>query len=954
MITNCGRNISKLLRIFTLLLLASFCSLFAQKQEILSHISVNDGLSQSTIFAITQDSKGFLWFGTRGGGLNKYDGYDFHVYRNIPELPGSLSDNRVHSILEDSNKVLWIGTKDGGINRFDRASGQFRKYPLDVLSEVSLDKSVDAKCIFEDHSGRIWIGTKHRVFLYNKSEDSFDQGLVNAPFPVKGTTGICEDKQGFLYIATWDRLIRFHPEKESYDELIFQIDTINVFGERINPILLDSHNRLWLGTPEGLKTVNTEKDFSFCENELPALDWPESFSYIRAIRETKDGHIWLGTGDGLYRFSYEEADLKEYKNDLDNPSSLGHNSIYSIFEDRVGTLWIGTWNGISVLDQRKYEFKHYSHRPNDHTSLSSNIVSSFEEDKLGTWIGTEQGGLNFMNHDRTTFIAYKHKADDPHSLISNNVKSIFRDSNDDLWVGTHNGGLSLYEGDGKFTHFLEGHFIYSIAEMPEGKLYIGGRNGFHVMDLNTREISTNVFPTTSGITKFEGADLVLYTDSRNRLWVGTRNKGIYLFDATQATVKHFQSSKNDISTLSGNYVISICEDLNKQIWIGTSSGLNLFKESTYSFVRSCEQFGLENNVINGLIPDDVGRLWISTNSGIYSYNPVSGDLHHYDYLDGLQSNEFNRDAYYKNSSGEMFFGGVAGFNVFQPGDIMMNTDAPPVIITDLKLNNESTVPGAKNSPLKKDISDTEKIVLSHRQSSFSLDFVALNYLVPEKNRYAYMLDGFDKEFTQSGKIRTVNYLDLKPGNYTFRVIGSNNDGVWNKTGASLDIVVKGALWSSPKAILVYVITLLVLVVLLLKHIKKRIEKERALGLRYKLSDQKEDVSDSDGLNSVDGEFLEKVNGIVMEHISDPEFSVEDLMHEVGMSRSMLYRKFKVISKRNPSEYIRLLRLDHAADLLKEKKYTINEVAFMSGFGNVSYFNTCFKKHFGCSPGKYLS
>jgi signal transduction histidine kinase/ligand-binding sensor domain-containing protein/DNA-binding response OmpR family regulator len=654
--------------------------------------------------------------------------------------------------------------------------------------------------------------------------------LNDAPFPVKGTTSICEDRDGYFYFATWDRLIRYHPEKDSYDELTFSPDSFADFDGSITPLLLDSHNMLWLGTPGGLKKVDTDEGFNFTSDEYPGVEWAASFSYIRTIKETKDGIIWFGTENGLYAFSPEHSDLKEYKTDQNNPASLGNYSIYSIFEDRVGTLWIGTWSGISILDKRKYEFTNYTHLHNDPGSLNNNMISSFQEDRQGMWIGTEQGGLNFSNKERTEFIAYQYNENVPSSLPSNNVKSIFMDSNQDLWVGTFKGGLSLHKGNGIFENFLEGRSIYTIVETSAGKLLIGGRTGLHKMDLKTREFSRQVFPPSSGIRNLESFIIVLHVDSKNRIWIGTRNDGVYLYDAERAIFKQFQSSKSDTTTISGNYVISFCEDPQHNIWIGTNSGLNRFEEASQSFERISHRIGLEDYVINGLLTDKDGRLWISTNTGIYNYNPESGELRHYDHLDGLQSNEFNRGACYKNSAGEMYFGGVSGFNVFRPEEIKMNPDAPPVIITDLKLFNESVIPGEKNSPLERHISETKKIVLSHHQSSFSFDFVALNFLIPEKNSYEYKLEGYDEQWNKSGRSRTAAYMNLSPGNYTFHVKGTNNDGVGSDTGSSIDIEIKGPYWATPVAILIYFLALIGLLMSLIRIVRYRTEKENELKL----------------------------------------------------------------------------------------------------------------------------
>ncbi|HYW95270.1 MAG TPA: two-component regulator propeller domain-containing protein [Bacteroidales bacterium] len=575
--------------------------------------------------------------------------------------------------------------------------------------------------------------------------------------------------------------------------------------------------------------VEIDKGFKFSSDILDQIDWPADFNYVRTIKETHDRALWFGTQNGLYEYDPGDSVLNVYRAEPDNPTSISHNSIYSLYEDRVGTLWIGTWSGLSILDKRKYNFHHYAHRYNDPNSLSNNVVSSFQEGTHGTWIGTEQGGLNFLNKDRTNFTSYEHRTGDPESLPGNNVKTVFLDSNRDLWVGTFNGGLSLYLGNGRFKHFLEGQSVYSIMEYPGDKLYIGGISGLYVMDLKTRKISRNVFPPSSGMRHLEAFVTVLFTDSKNRIWIGTRDYGLYLFDPVRSILKQFKYSDTDSTSISGDYVITICEDAQQQIWIGTYYGLNKFNDDL-TFDRMNRSMALKDYIINGLQTDDEGTLWISTNDGIYSYDEGSNDLRHFDYLDGLQSNEFNRRACYKNSNGELFFGGVNGFNVFHPKEIMQNRDVPPVVITDLKLFNESVVPGEKNSPLDKHISETKEIVLNHHQSSFSFEFVALNYLIPEKNSYKYILEGYEDTWNYSGRNRTASYMNLKPGTYKFHVKGSNNDNVWNENGASILVLVKAPFYATPLAMLLYIVLLSVLLYILIRIVRFRTEKENELML----------------------------------------------------------------------------------------------------------------------------
>lgn len=812
------------------LIFAGWLEVHAQNQRDFINISVNEGLSQSTIFSIYQDENGFMWFGTRGGGLNKYNGYDFSVFMNQPDVEGSISDNTVPAILQDSHGVLWVGTSRGGINRFDLNTERFISYHLELNSEITQDQSLAVRCIYEDHSGDIWIGTNQMVYFFNREADRFDPVMTEAPFPVKGTTGICEDKEGYLYFSTWDRLIRYHPEQKTYAQLTFPIDPYSDIGGRINPLLLDSQNRLWMGAPGGLRMVEVDKGFNFSSELIDQIEWPQAFHYVRTIKETRDGILWFGTQEGLYAFDRKDSVLKAYRTEADNPASLLHNSIYSLYEDNVGTLWVGTWSGLSILDKRKYNFNHYAHLYNDPNSLSNNVVSSFVEDTKGTWIGTEQGGLNFLNTERTEFNIYKHDPDDPESLPDNNVKTVFMDSKRNLWIGTFSGGLSLHLGNGKFRNFLDGHSIYTVIEGPDEKLYFGGRTGLFVMDLLTMQVSRRVFPRSAGMRRIESFVNVLYLDSKDRIWIGTTVDGIYLFDPVRSMLKQFTSSQTDTTSISGDNVITICEDEQQRVWIGTHSGLNRFNDDTYSFDRMNPRMGFNDYTINGILTDDDGKLWISTNNGIYSYEKSSNGLRHFDYLDGLQSNEFNRGSCYKNSKGELFFGGVNGFNVFHPKEINRNPDAPPVVITDLKLFNESVVPGAKNSPLEKNILETSEIVLNHHQSSFSFEFVALNYLIPDKNAYKYILEGYEDTWNYAGRTRSATYMNLDPGTYTFHVTASNNDNVWNETGAIMKVRVKAPYYATPVAMLIYFIVLSVALFVLIRIVRFRTEKENELML----------------------------------------------------------------------------------------------------------------------------
>ncbi len=821
---------------YNLLLVGLFINLIlvvsdihAQNQAEFSHLSVNDGLSQSTIRNMTQDHNGFLWFGTRGGGLNRYDGYDFQVLMNNPDDPSSLSDNEVISVFEDHEGILWVGTKNGGLNRYDRSSGKFHHYFYKDTIEQDLHVPATVNVIFEDSDGQLYVGLNDGIGLYDRQSDDFASLFSYLSPKIAGVTDICEDNLGNLYFSTQDRLIKYNKKTAASEYIKYKVDPFTEVGGRTITLCFDKHENLWIGTSEGVSLVETQPVLRFADS-LPIVSRiPESFKYTRTITETSDGDIWFGTIDGLYQYNHQSQRLLSYHTDLNNPKSLGNNAIEAIFEDRVGTLWIGTWSGINILDKRRYEFIHHKNLANNPNSLSNNIVSSFQEDNKGIWIGTEQGGVNYINNETSKFTFYSFDADDPASLRSNNVKSLFIDSKKNLWVGTFFGGLSLLNrGTDNFTHFLNHQAIYAINEFPKGTLWIGSMSGLNIMDMNTRAIQ-NIAEVSAELTDLQNSFVIfLYVDSEDYLWIGTKYEGLFRYNADKDALQHYSYSMDDATTISNDFVISICEDFESNIWIGTNNGLNRFIPDRNSFIRYGQDIGLDDNVINGLLPDDSGNIWMSTNTGLYRYNNASGKIKHYDYMDGLQSNEFNRGVCFKSNSGELYFGGIGGFNSFYPDQIKENNDVPQIVITDFKLFNVSVSPGERNSPLQKHISETEQITLLYRQSSFSFDFVALNFLNPEKNKYAYILEGYEDVWNQAGRIRTATYMNLKPGNYVFKVIGSNNDNIWNETGASVSIKILAPYYKHPVAFLIYAIVIAGMIWLLLSIVTFRERKENEI------------------------------------------------------------------------------------------------------------------------------
>lgn len=786
------------------------------------NISVEDGLSQSTVFCILQDREGFMWFGTRGGGLNKYDGYDFTVFKNDPSDSTSLSNNEVISLFEDADGQLWVGTRKGGLNKFDKATETFQQFVHSDNRGSIAGNTVNA--IFQDSQKRLWFGTSSGIELFAEGVFLHNQipNIGN-----KNITSIDEDSEGNLYIS--DKTGLYIWNRSSNLTKYYQNNDVASDAVRSNysvPVVVDKDNRVWLGSSNGLKVLNEENEIESFESFYNISFGPKSET--REIHEDADGNIWVGTIQGLYKFDYNRKTLDFFKKDENSNESLGHNSIYSIYQDRSGSVWVGTWGGgVSMLSDKLWKFDHYKHFGYNDKSLSNNVVSSFEEDYRGLWIGTEVGGLNFKPKNKSDFIIYRANERNSKALSSDHVKTLFHDSRGRLWVGTFGKGLNLFnKNTGAFQHFLDDEKIFTLAEGPNGNLWVGTLNGLYRFNYDKNQIKyfTNI-PNDETSLSHSFVD-VLYLARNNVLWVGTKEAGLMRYNPSTENFERFKNIPNDSTSLSSNYIISLSEDSEGKLLIGTNNGLNIYNPAQNNFINVKIE-GLPDLNINGVLSDDSNNYWISTNKGISKYSPLEGIIN-YDLKDGLQSNEFNRSSYFKGNGGKFYFGGINGFNVFHPDSILMNTNIPPIVITDFKISNMSARAGAENSPLTKAISETEEIVLDYNESDFSFDFVALNYISPEKNKYAYRLLGYNNKWIYSGTNRTATYTNIPSGEYVFEVKGANNDNKWNETGVSIKIRIKPPIWKTPLAYIIYTITLLLLLALFRRITAKGIEQKNII------------------------------------------------------------------------------------------------------------------------------
>ncbi|MBN2103461.1 hypothetical protein JW835_05400 [bacterium] len=765
------------------------------------HLTTERGLSQSTITCILQDHNGFMWFGTQDG-LNRYDGYQFTVYRHHPSDSNSISSNSIYALFEDSQKNLWVGT-ESGLDLFHSTANTFRHYRHDADNDSSLSHN-QVMSISEDKKGDLWIGTNGGgLNRYDREKDRFVRfkQIPDDPNSLSSNdlyTVYC-DSRDYVWIGSW------HGHVDLYRVNNQQFVRFKRFGDFIiRSVLEDQDGDIWICTHgDGLIRVRIDSLGNFKQSRYRHNTWNANSlcgNAVFTIREDQQNRLWIGTeNEGLNVFNKETGAFQHYTSDVFDKKSLSHNSIWSIYEDRTGNFWIGTFaGGINLLPQFGGGFRHYQHNPGNDQSLSHNSVTSFFEDSQGDlWIGTDGGGLNIFDEEDGTFNHYDTRNS---QLSSNSVLSIFEDSRGRCWIGTWAGGLNLFDRKtGRSRQYtrensgLSSNNVFSIIEDRKGRLWIGAFWG----GVSCLEFDNNRFInfTIQNSQLTDDHIRVVIEDAFGKLWIGG-DLGLNCLDPETRSIVTFRHDEEDTTSISKGWVLTILEASDSTLWVGTTGGLNRFHRDTETFTRFYIKDGLPNDAIKGLREDDHGNLWLSTNKGISRYDPKTGEFKNYDISDGLQGNEFYQCSHFKSSHGDIYFGGVNGFNVFHPSELTHNTYVPPIVFTDFQIFNRP-VPIGDNSPLNAHISEVKHIRLSYKQNVISFEFAALNYIFPEKNQYAYRLAGSDfDDWNYVGTKRSATYTNLDPGEYSFIVMASNNDGVWNETGVSVDIIIEPPFWET--------------------------------------------------------------------------------------------------------------------------------------------------------------
>ncbi len=779
-----------------------FISATQAQQLRFENLGMNEGLSQSQVNCILQDKKGFLWFGTQDG-LNRYDGYTFTVFRNETDNPKSLSNNNVLELAEHDGKI-WIGTHGGGINVLDPTTGKFTHFNLSSDS-ISLFQHNIVTSIYFDSSGELWLGTEGNGLLnldYKKKKlISYCPNKTN-PFSISSdiVSSIVEDKNRNLWVGTEKGLNKFDRKTGKFEKFFSSKNSdTGLSDDEINYLLLEPDNILWIATGNGgLKkfdiTKRTFKSYHFNKSDPNCI----SGNSVTGIFEDNKKRFWVGTSNGLNLFDRKTERFISYKNEAGNPNSLSDSHVLCLLQDNSEVIWVGTIEGgVNKLTPSANRFQIVQNIPGVQNSLSENSIWSFCEDNEGLlWIGMENEGINVYDRKNNKFMHFKNDPHNSNSLNYNYVTALYADNENNIWIGTYGNGLDLYDKKtGKFTHYkpdsknnlsISSNRVGVIYKDRPGNLWIGTTDGFNLFDKKRKIFKRYLNNPADPQSISNNNVLAIYEDKDGNLWLGTYGGGLNRFDRNTGKFERFLNDPNNPKTISNNTVMSVCEDKEGYLWIGTDVGLNRFDKKSKVFKRFGLADGLPSYIIYGILPDEKNNLWICTNNGISKYSIKNNTFTNYTSNNGLQSNEFNQGAIFKNSKGEMFFGGINGFNSFLPEKIFNNNYIPPVVITKVKIWNDEVEHDR--------FSGENELIVSYYENFLSFEFAALDYSDPEMNQYKYKMNGFDNYWISSNHQRFASYTNLNPGTYYFNVIASNNDGVWNRKGATLKIIVLPPYW----------------------------------------------------------------------------------------------------------------------------------------------------------------
>ncbi|MDO6854067.1 two-component regulator propeller domain-containing protein [Cellulophaga lytica] len=914
-------------KIISLVFLFIFCtSTYSQDSpKEYNFVSIKEGISKVGVSTIVQDHYGFIWMGTNGVGLYRYDGIDYTYYKHVLNDTTSLSSSLVYSSYLDKTNRLWFGTEEG-LNLYDRDKDQFKKIYL-TAEEKENKINIPIRSIEGDNNGNLFIGTVDlglfKLNLKTLKAEKIENQYKYLPVDVYA---LKIDKNNKIYAGTSIGLQEYDSNTNKLKQSLLNTeDNSSAIKEGIQSLLVDKNNNIWVGTiDDGLYKI---------DHLLNTRNYPISDTKIFSMIQLPDNTIMLGTeNNGLFHINTNGSVIKNYLSSKTDEKSILYNSIWSLFLDTNDRIWMGYYNsGVAVYDKLYDKFNNIESLNNTPNSLQIGSVTSIVQDSSGKlWISMDGGGIDIYNPTTKHFTHINKKENSTYSgLTSDYIEGLFIDSKENIWaVSWDNGIYMLKKGTNKFINFnitntggkLESNTVLSIDEDSEGTIWIGSfYGGLHSYNPKTEKITqhnTEIF-VKNGITNSDIWKVLV--DKEDNIWLGTT---LGLFRIKKMTNGNFivtsmtkRMSKEYKNQASANHILTLHEDSLGNIWIGTK-GAGLCKHNpkldTFSWYNKFN--GLTEENVCGIIECKEGNIWVTGNSGISKIMVNQNKILNYTSNDGLLSNDFNINATYKDSKGQLYFGNYKGVDYFDPKKIQTNKNLTSIYLTDFKLFNKKVTPTQANSPLKKVISETDSISLTNKQSVFTIEYSGINYTRPEKNEYAYYLEGYEKNWNYVGATRNATYTNLDPGNYTFKLKASNNDGVWNEDPLELKITILPPWWKSVWAVIAYILLFLLGVYILNKMTQSRIKEKQIINNERDKRLQEKDLDEKkfQFFTNISHEFRTPLTLIL-----NP---LKDILNDTSLNLpSRTKDKLKIIHK-NTDRLYRLIN-----ELLDFRKLELNRV-----------------------------